>query len=112
METEKDKWINGILSSGEKLSGLQAPEYLQQRILDRLDEASLPAVRLSSPQFVRLLAAASILLVINVGVLLYSSQNVPKSEPAAYSLESYNLSLYWYAQRKNVMDGHHRINHR
>lgn len=94
METEKSKWIEQIMDSGKKLGGLQAPEHLQQRILEALDKPGFQSEQLVFLQFRRIVAAAIVLLVMNTAVLVYSSISTPKPVQSAYSLESYNLLLY------------------
>jgi hypothetical protein len=94
MKTEKSEWIEQIINSGMKLSGLQAPEYLQQRILEVLDKRGFQSDQLAFLQFRRIVAAAIVLLVMNTAVLVYSSISTPKPVQSAYSLDSYNLSLY------------------
>jgi hypothetical protein len=76
------------------MNSLQAPGHLQQRILDKLEGGQVATEKMAYSQFTRIVVAASLLLVLNLGVLLYSSVRVAQPASPVYALETYNLSFY------------------
>jgi hypothetical protein len=94
MEPEKNRWIDQVISSSSKMKSLQAPGHLQQRILDTLEGGQVAAEKIAYSQFTRIVVAASIMLVLNLGVLLYSSVRVAQPASSVYSIDTYNLAFY------------------
>ena len=92
METEKSKWINEIIASGKYLSELHAPNHLYNNIVKTVISEPQSSM-LSFNTFKQLLAAAVVLIVVNLGILMYSSGSKESNIHYAYALDS-NLSLY------------------
>ncbi|MBC8051633.1 MAG: hypothetical protein H7Y13_01060 [Sphingobacteriaceae bacterium] len=93
METEKTKWINEIIASGKHLQELHAPDHLYDKIFDVVNSSSETTL-LSFTQVKQLLVAASVLVILNLSVLIYTSVGNESKAKSAYALDSYNLSLY------------------
>ena len=94
METEKDKWLNKIIASGEELQQLRAPNHLYKNILNAIDNPEPESATVNFNRFRLILVAASVLVVLNLGVLLYPSNSSKNQMHTGYTIDSYNLELY------------------
>jgi hypothetical protein len=92
METEKDKWLNKIIASGQERQQLRPPEHLYGNILNAINNPESKTAGIDFKQLRVGIIAASILIAVNVGVLFYTA--VEKRTQSAYTLDSNNLALY------------------
>ncbi|MBC7914960.1 MAG: hypothetical protein H7Y07_12650 [Pyrinomonadaceae bacterium] len=94
METDKAKWIDKVMDSGSGIHQLRAPDHLYGKIMDALEHPDNKSGSLSFIQFRQLIVAASVLVVVNIGVLFYTTAISEKPAHSAYAVDSYNLSFY------------------
>lgn len=97
MNTEKEKWITGILSSADKLPQVQADAALFNPIKARL-KGQVRAVKNLPVQTVWLAAASlALLIAVNVAILSFNrGGNSLSEQPPATEAYSLNNSFQLY----------------
>lgn len=88
---DQETWIADIVTSGEEIRSKKAPEHLLEGILKSTRNPQ-PAI-IPLKQLKIALAAASILAVLNIGILL-SARGEKKIADSVANIESYDLSIY------------------
>jgi hypothetical protein len=96
MEQNKERWIEDVLQSAGKIGRAAAPGGLEEKVFVRLREGNRP-VEVSLP-IGRWAAAAVLLIVLNVGSIMYaSSRQAPADkvqDPLTSDLVSGNQYSY------------------
>ncbi|MDF3077027.1 MAG: hypothetical protein K0S09_916 [Sphingobacteriaceae bacterium] len=92
MDKEREQWVARVLDSAEEVKGLHAPGHLFPRILESVQKGENEVVKLPLGQIRIALAAACILVLLNVGILLTAKRIAP-TDSSNY-IESYDLNLY------------------
>ena len=92
MKTEKEKWINSVLSSTADLKKLQAPDTLDRAVFEAIDKAAGESL-ISMSQFRFGIAATLAIVLLNAAIWGVRKTDKEERTEQGY-LESYNLNIY------------------